>query len=349
MSMKEIYVPRATVPEEEPKKAPGVLRQIGKTMQNKKALLAVGSLLSFTDPNLAAGKPSPKAISTDQMKVQEPEKEAESSFDHPAFFRQVPHGRFSEAEQAHRTRRLAHGEVVFRDIGLTFYRVAPHDTIDKIREKLLQYPEFQHLRQQKEKLKSFNIPARHLKVGMWLPIPLPNEDREISDEQFALFAGRAVEDVLRHKEYGVSLKKYLAQAGGKSALVATMVAVAKQESGGLPIGQFELHRWENHHQVFSFSLFHILMKDAGITARQKLNMTEGQCYHPQNAAKLFLAFIIEKGKGVKKAKDVFFPIQKRPKQFAKFYNGKAWQRTNPEYDNNIVRYYWEAWKMLERK
>lgn len=126
-----------------------------------------------------------------------------------------------------------------------------------------------------------------------------------------------------------------------------MLAIAKQESGGKPIGQFELHRWEPHQSAFSFSLFHVLMKGAGMRARQHLDMTEGQLYHPKNAAKLFLAFLCEKSrKGKLCDPERFFPLMKNLNSFARFYNGAAWKRINPHYTRHLRKYYHQSGKII---
>ena len=120
------------------------------------------------------------------------------------------------------------------------------------------------------------------------------------------------------------------------------IAVAKQEGGGRPLGQFTLHRWEHHKKAFSFSYFHVLMKGPGLTARRKLNLTEGQLLHPENAVMLFLAFLIEKTKERAKHADRYFPIWEHDEDFAKFYNGGKWKEKNPDYLVNLERYYQEA-------
>ncbi|HEU0050622.1 MAG TPA: hypothetical protein VFQ60_01015 [Patescibacteria group bacterium] len=285
------------------------------------------------------------------------------SFSNPDFFKTFPNGAFSEEEKQRRTERLPHGETVFHDIGLTFYRVERGDTRAKITQKLAQYPDYQYLLGQTEKLKSFNIPDASLREGMNIPIPIPNHDRELPDSLFATFADAAIEDLLGHPDYGPFVRAII-QKCGKKELVAAMVAIAKQESGGQPLGQFELHRWEPRYKVFSFSLFHILMTDHGLLARKKLNLTEGQLYHPKNAAKLFLGFLIEKTRShaawlqsqhahnrhinetAAEPKDFFPLVDHHLISFTRFYNGSAWHRINPRYPSNLERYHQQAWQML---
>ena len=264
------------------------------------------------------------------------------------YSRKVDRGEFSREEYKARLTKLPNGEVVFKDIGaLIFYRVEKGDTIQLINEKLSKYKQFEHLKTaSKRKIKFFNVPQRSLTPGMLIPIPLAEEDRAISDEQFVNYCNDAIDDLLLDKEYGHAIMKIIKKSS-KKELLTVMLAIAKQESGGKPIGQFELHRWEPHQSAFSFSVFHILMKGPGIKARKNLNLTEGQLYHPKNAAKLFLAFLCEKSKeGNGCNPEKFFPMMSNLEKIARFYNGKAWKRINPNYTKNLSRYYQESKRIL---
>ncbi len=88
------------------------------------------------------------------------------------------------------------------------------------------------------------------------------------------------------------------------------------------------------------------MMGPGLEGRQNLNLTEGQLYHPKNACKLFLAFMIEKSKGREKEASDFFPLQEHAPDVAAFYNGKRWKKRNPDYVRNILRYYAGATDLL---
>ncbi len=82
-------------------------------------------------------------------------------------------------------------------------------------------------------------------------------------------------------------------------------------------------------------------------ARQNLNMTEGQLYHPKNAAKLFLAFLCEKSRRGRSCNpEKFFPLMKNLNKFARFYNGTAWRRINPHYTRNLKKYYRDSKRVL---
>ncbi|MFA5947019.1 MAG: hypothetical protein WC813_03260 [Patescibacteria group bacterium] len=277
--------------------------------------------------------------------VEEPE--LNPVFDRPEFFERG-RGRLTKEEQPDRIKELPNGEVVFKDTGLTFYKVEPGDTISEIRERLSRYPEYSHLKSQKVKLESFNIPPLELKAGMWLPIPMENADRLLTDEEFERYAKLAVKDMSENEgPYHKSVEKILRKIS-PDELVASLEAVAKQESGGKPIGQFEFHRYEPSHDTFSYSLFHVLMEGPGLEARRNLDLTEGQTYHPQNAVELMVGFLVEKGEEIDVNPASLFPLDKgnHAEKFARFYNGAGWKRTNPDYTKDLLGYYKEALENL---
>ncbi len=261
----------------------------------------------------------------------------------PDYFSPIIDGEFSIKERESRTKRLPNGEEIFSDIGLDFYHVVTGDTLEEIRKRLCYYQKYAYLKHQTGKLNSFNIPDTELKAGMWLPVPLERKDRQLGDAEFAGYAVRAIDEILLHTKYGPVVADIILKIG-ESNLVATLIAVAKQESGGLPLGQFELHRWEKKYQAFSYSMFHILMNQggAGLKARHDLGLTEGQTYHPSNAVKLYIGFMVEKTKDPVS----FFPIDQHGSQFAKFYNGSKWETTNPNYVTDITGYYKDAQILL---
>lgn len=250
-------------------------------------------------------------------------------------------GEYTREERQKRRTKLKGGEEIFQDVGLTFYLVKPGDTLSEIRQRLSRYPQYAHLGEQRYKLDSFNIPPRKLRAHMWIPIPMEEADRHLTEAQFIHYAGDAIDELRDHEAYGDDLARILVHVSERE-LIATMYAIAKQEGGGKPLGQFELHRWEAHQQAFSFSYFHVLMKGPGLTARRKLNLTEGQLYHPHNAVKLFIGFLVEKSAENRKQADRFFPLPDHMKEFAVFYNGRRWETTNPHYIENVTRYYEEA-------
>ncbi len=268
----------------------------------------------------------------------------ETIFDNkPEYFRAITKdGDFPSEERRKRTLQLENGSTVFRDVDLLFYKVRKGDTLFSIRSSLARLPEFSYLREQPGKIESFNIPSLELVKDMWIPIPLENKERYLTDEQFARYAAASIDALRFHPKYGEFVNKILKKVSVVD-LLATLVAVAKQEAGGQPIGRYELHRWEPRYNVFSFSLFHVLMDGPGLDARRRLNKSEGQLYHPQNACDLFIAYMKEKDGDA----DDLFPVTKHAESFAKFYNGSGWRRINPNYVRNILRYHADAKEMIQ--
>lgn len=248
--------------------------------------------------------------------------------------------------------KLAPGVLIKHDVGIDFYVVQSGDTIFKIRKKLVKIKKYEYLDrpEYQEKMRGFNIDPKKLIPGLLIPIPLESRDRQISDKQFVNYCQQAIAEMKTDKIYGAKLQELL-QKFSEKKLIELMLAVAKQESGGKPLGQFEFHRWEpaKHIRAFSFSIFHVVMKIGwpGLKARKNINITEGQSYHPQNAAKLFLAFLFEKAKETKGSLADFLPIQQlggprviegKFNRFANFYNGSGWREFNPDYVQNIKKY-----------
>jgi hypothetical protein len=259
---------------------------------------------------------------------------------HPDFLRPVTPelGQWTTDQRKEREQTLEHGERIFRDVGVTFYLVQPGDTLSEIREKLSVYPEFSYLQDQLHKLNSFNIPDKKLQANLWIPIPLEQKDRLLSEQQFIAYAEQALDEIKKDSAYGVEIERILNKVS-KRELLITIMALAKQEGGGSALGQFVLHRWESHQNAFSYSLFHVLMKGPGLKARRTLNLTEGQLYHPMNAVKLFLAFMVEKSAERNKHADRLFPVFENQKAFAIFYNGGNWENVNPQYLEHLKQYY----------
>lgn len=305
------------------------------------AALAAGAVLAG-EPGCApevAGSPDTAEVSPREWN---PVFDADSAFLEP-----VPGGTFSAKEKAERTKTLENGEIIFEDIGLAFYQVQKGDTINEIRARLSQYPRWEYLAHQTGKMYSFNIPEKKLQVGMWLPIPMESKDRHLTDQQFEAYSGDAVDDMQSNLFYGEAVRAMI-EASSREEVVAALYAIAKQESGGLPLGQFELHRWEPGHHAFSFSLFHVLMEGCGLKARKNLDLTEGQLYHPQNASKIFLGFLVEKSKERHVAPESLFPLDEHLEEFAALYNGDRWRTTNPDYVDNVRAYYNDGLVFLEK-
>lgn len=222
-------------------------------------------------------------------------------------------GEFTNEEKQNRreTIKLDDGVSIrlFRDEGMTFYIVKKGDTINGIRHKLSKIPEFSYLNDSAyahptkkpnshRNISSFNILPRHLKPGMYVPIPLEEEKRQINHKQFANYCYEGIlemkADSFYKKEVEVLVNKY-----GEKSLIAMMIAFARSETSAnlkQEIGAYSYQRYEGDHghREYSFTMFHILMQGPGLRARRRLGLTEGQCYHPKNAAKLFLGYWLEK-------------------------------------------------------
>lgn len=281
--------------------------------------------------------------------------------EHPTFgqdaewFAHHPGGQYTEAERKARLQVLERGERIFHDVELDFYLVQPGDTIFSITKRLSLYPQYAYLARQQTRLQSFNISPRELEARLWIPIPLENQDRHITDEQFVLWAREGLRSMVRHHEYGKEVAHLMSLPGmTQDKLIATALAVARQESGGNPLGTNEFHRWEGagSHREFSFSMFHILMTPGGpgLRARKALMMTEGQTYHPTNATMLFMAFLIEKMRETTadEAGDLLpFDDPKKIEQFASFNNGRAWRSMNPRYARNLSAFYADALNVVK--
>lgn len=267
----------------------------------------------------------------------EPEHEVHyrADFNDPEFFVDHPRGEYTPAERHARTKHLAGGEELLYDAGIAFYHVKDGETLLDIRERLGQYPEFSYIKKQRSALQSFNISADDVTPGMWLPLPLENAHRQLTDAEFAAYSDDALEEMADHPKYGKEVRAIL-QAAGKKELLAAIMAVANNESGD-PIGKFEIHGYSRSQDAWQLSLFHVLMKGAGLRARRELGLTEGQLAHPTNAAKLFLAFLCEKGDAAS-----LFPLDEHWEDFAAYYNGKKWQTINPKYVDRLKANYAEA-------
>ena len=325
------------------------------------AVLALGATEPGCNPNEAesASLKSSQSLEAERGEVRIEKLKAElenlpafetnhAYFDNnPDFFKPINHGTFSDSEKQQRTERLPNGALIFHDIGLDFYKVKPGDSIGKIKHKLTEYAEYAYLNNQRRKIISFNIPDTEVPAGDWIPIPLENKDRHVSDLQFAEYSRQALLEILDDPKYASDVADILDKIS-ISELQASMIAIAKQESSNSarsPIGTFGYHKYEPKYHSFSYGPMHILMSGDGLTARHNLNMSEGQVNHPKNAVKLFLAFMVEKSHG---RPEKFFPLDQHAESFATFYNGKYWKSSNPNYADNIGEYYKDAMSKLSK-
>ncbi len=207
-------------------------------------------------------------------------------------------------------------------------------SFDKIISKLQKIPKFAYLwdpeydrSEPRNKIHSFNISTVHAaKKGMLLPIPLNSDVRELTDNKFAFYCKRAISEMKEDKKYGEKIKEMIRLSWWEDRLIAIMIAFARSESSEdyknftQKIWSVELHRWEEKFKSFSFTYYHILMTWPWLKARTWLGLTEGQCYHPTNSWKLFLAYWIEKSwKNLQR----YFPMENKEmiKNAWKTFNG----------------------------
>jgi len=228
---------------------------------------------------------------------------------------------------------------LIRDVGMSFYIVQEWDNPKKIRKKLKQIPEFSYLDDEKydpkNKVSSFNVPKSSIVPGLFIPVPLPQEIREVSLEDFTSYAVQAVEEMKQEWHYSTRLQNLLTHTT-HDELIATIVTFARCETAqdhtsfSDNIWSVTYHRREPHMSAFSFTPFHILMERNAdgktpwpwLQARLNLKMTEWQAYHPKNACKLFLAYRFEKTKNMDITK--YLPItEQNIISTAKLYNGSV--------------------------
>ncbi len=142
-------------------------------------------------------------------------------------------------------------------------------------------PEFSYLKEAEydrsnpeNKPKSFNISKKSVVAGMYIPIPLDNDVREISPQDFANYCYDAIQEMKNDdSKYSKEIKELLSYTTEKD-LITAMLAFARSETASeytnftQPIGDMELHRREPKYKAFSFTYFHILMEknSDGVTA-----------------------------------------------------------------------------------
>ena len=296
----------------------------------------------------------------------------------PNIFVPYPNGKFDSRELTRRKKQFSNGTTIYQDVGpLSFVVVKPGATLGGLKQNLGRIPGYAYLREipNSSGINSFNIPPRYLQQSppyqggktamdkLGIPIPIPEKERQLSEEMFANYCYEALAEMESHPHYGPKIKAMIKTASRRE-VVALMIAVAKKECGERPIGQFVFHRYEPHHKAFSFSLYHILMTEEpvyqmekkkkvitgkrggpGRRAQQELGLTIGQTYHPKNACKLFLAFLIEKRIGPE-----IFPLQEKIPEFVKKYNGVVkrdgkWG-ADPIYVKKMEEYLQRARKVL---
>lgn len=255
------------------------------------------------------------------------------------------------------TLQLSNGITLEREGPMYFYVVQEGDTLSGIANKLAKQPRFAHLPEAlKRSIVGFNIGAKNIEAGMRLPLPLAPEERQVSVSEMNRAATAAIDEMLKHKDYGPIVEAIIASKGD-DALIKSIISIAEQESH---LGKVALHRYEaaSHHKIFSFGYHHILMSKTGLAACKRLGMSPGEACDPQKSCMIFLADLVEKAasrndnldpdKNYSAWKDhvlrYLIGTQRMPftnkaeaESFASFYNGN-WQKYNPNYASNILNY-----------
>lgn len=226
--------------------------------------------------------------------------------------------------------------------------------VNWIRAKLMKLPEYDYLKRDEyqTKTKSFNVPWKIINkekmnyIEQWnffIPIPIDSKYRQMSPEVFAGYCYDAIQEIKKDKIYWEEIKNLLKKKSEKD-IVATMLAFARSETAEeyttfkQNLWTVELHRREDHMWAFSYTYFHILMEKnrdwtnwPWLKARLNLWLSEWECYHPKNSAKLFLWYWIEKLKSKRQSLDPYFPITNenltnvaRTYNWSASYAGKLW-------------------------
>ncbi len=246
---------------------------------------------------------------------------------------------------------------------------------EKIRRKIMKIDGFSYLKDPiyqraeqidkkkinlKNKITSFNInPMDISKIekkdiresNFFIPIPIEEDKRIMSIENFWYYAQQAIKEIEKNEKYKSMIKELLTKVTREEILEA-LLTYAYCESGSAEdnqLGKFELHRREwMSHRAFSFSYFHVLMTkwSPGYKARINLWLTEWECYHPKNATKLFLAFWAEKAKESSKPLSNYFPLNTQTyEKVACTYNW--WSYKKNKYDIKIKTNHQKVMKLLK--
>ncbi len=240
--------------------------------------------------------------------------------------------------------------------GVAFYKANKGDTISGIRDLLSRHPDYAYLKTQKRSLEGFNYAKpSELKAGEEVQVPLDIKERQLTDAQFAISAKQAIQEMLAHPEFGPGTKKIVDKIG-EQEFIASLLAIAKQEAGGKPIGQFSYYRVEPERKTArgevvrrkSVGPMHVVVERPGVTpgpgkkAAKILGITDGQATNPVEGIKLSIGWHIKKTKNPEK----YFPIDQNILAYAKFYNGRDVETKNPNYIPNLSKYLRQSRELL---
>ena len=89
---------------------------------------------------------------------------------------------------------------------------------------------------------------------MLVPVPLDRAETIVSQKELIQASMDAVDVIKSHPKYG-DFVTTLENDLGRNHLMKLMLVFADKESD---MGNTQLHRFEPHHDAYSYSLFHIL-------------------------------------------------------------------------------------------
>lgn len=225
---------------------------------------------------------------------------------------------------------------IYKDPFSTVYfrKVKSGQTLGEVHRALQNDSRFAYLKNDSyDPSKSWNVFGWNIKSGvlqpwMLVPVPLDRAETIVSQKELIQASMDAVDAIKSHPKYGEFVTT-LENDLGRNHLMKLMLVFADKESD---MGNTQLHRFEPHHDAYSYSLFHILDEWPGHDALEWLWLTEADVMSdPTKAGQRFRAFWFEKFHDLKNNKNFgkyydnpskFF-AKKNLKTCGKLYNGSA--------------------------
>ena len=229
---------------------------------------------------------------------------------------------------------------------------------DIIIEELSEFEEFEYLRwsEYKEKIRSFNTSNWEIPVNASMPIPMKTELRQFTNEYFMTCCKLWIETLLKHPKYWPKIKDRINWIW-IDEFAKNLTALARNESTipGENIWYYEYHRYEWSDKKYSYSPFHILMREwePWFDGKKELWLSEWQTYHPFFASMLVCLFLCNKKITRKWARKLssatkekwseyvplinFFPIREETKDIiAYLYNWPRYKTTWQNYHQRLL-------------
>lgn len=229
---------------------------------------------------------------------------------------------------------------------------------DVIIEELSKIDEFSYLSgsEYKEKIRSFNTSNWQIPINAPVPIPMKIELREFKNDYFIECAELWIQTILKHPKYWPKIQEHIDRIW-INEFAKNLTALARNESSlpGKNIWYYEYHRYEWPDKKYSYSPFHILMREwePWFDGREELWLSEWQTYHPFFASILACVFLCNKKMTRKWARKLcsitkeewpkyvplvnFFPIREETKDIiAYLYNWPRYKTTWQNYDQRLL-------------